>query len=130
MRLQRALFLLCTFITMATITATPSATGVSMDVAPTSASVQVGATRQFTATVTGSSNTTVVWTVNNVVNGSAAVGTISNSGLYTAPAVVPVGSVSVKATSLADTQKSVTALVTVTGQPPISANANPTWQGL
>jgi len=101
-----------------------------MNVSPTSANIQVGATQRFTATVTGSENTTVVWTVNNVVNGSATVGTISNSGLYTAPAVVPNGGVSVKATSLADTKKSATALVTVTGQPSISANANPAWQGL
>lgn len=130
MRLQRALFLLWTFIATATVAVTPSTTGVSMNLSPTSANVQLGATQQFTATVTGSENTTVVWTVNNVVNGSATMGTISNSGLYTAPAVVPNGGVSVKATSLADTQKSATALVTVTGQPPISANANPAWQGL
>ena len=98
------------------ITVTSSTAGVSMNMSPASAIIKVGATQQFSATVTGSANTTVVWTVNNVVNGTATVGTISNSGLYTAPAVAPNGAVAVKATSLADTQKYATALVTVTVQ--------------
>jgi len=109
----------------ATVTVTSSTAGASVNISPTSASVPVGTTRQFTATVTGATNTAVVWTVNDVVNGTGTTGTISNSGFYTAPAVVPSGTVAVKATSLADTQKSATALVTVTGQPSISVTVNP-----
>ena len=53
------------------------------------AQTRVGLTTQLTATVTGTSNTAVTWEVNGVVGGSPATGTISVTGLYTAPAVVP-----------------------------------------
>ena len=46
-------------------------------------------TSQFTASVTGSTNQAVIWEVNNVANGSAATGTISATGLYTAPTSMP-----------------------------------------
>jgi len=56
---------------------------------PTSASLSLGQTQQFQATVSGTSNTAVTWEVNSVVGGSSATGTISASGLYTAPPVMP-----------------------------------------
>ena len=62
---------------------------VTVSVAPTNTSVFLGATQQFQSTVSGSSDTAVTWEVNNVVGGTAASGTISVSGLYTAPAVMP-----------------------------------------
>jgi hypothetical protein len=148
MRLQLALRFVCVFITLQSLVlaerpskfgagvvlsitsvavkvpaVTPSKTGVSMNISPTSASVQVGTRQQFTATLTGSTNTVVVWTVNNVVNGTTTLGTISNSGLYTAPAVVPHGSVAIKATSLADTQKYASALIAVIAQPAYDPSA-------
>ena len=43
----------------------------------------------FTATVTNTSNTAVSWSVNGVPSGNAAVGTITTSGVYTAPADLP-----------------------------------------
>lgn len=52
-------------------------------------STRLGGTAQFTATVTGTTNTAVTWEVNGVVGGSAASGTISTAGLYTAPATMP-----------------------------------------
>jgi serine protease len=90
---------------------------VSVSVAPTSASVQTGMTQTFTATVTGSSNTSVTWSVNDVAGGNATVGMISASGVYSAPMTVPSGSVTVKATSAADATKSGTAQVTVVATP-------------
>lgn len=88
---------------------------VSVTVAPTSASLQVSQTQQFTATVTGSSNTAVTWQVNGVAGGNSTVGTISTTGLYTAPATVPnPANVTVKAVSQADPTKSASANVTVT----------------
>ncbi|HXC94107.1 MAG TPA: DUF1800 family protein [Edaphobacter sp.] len=54
-----------------------------------SSSARLGTTVQFTATVTGSSNTAVTWQVNGVSGGAAATGTISSAGLYTAPAAIP-----------------------------------------
>ena len=50
---------------------------------------RVGGTAQFTATVNGVASTAVTWQVNGVAGGSAANGTISATGLYTAPATLP-----------------------------------------
>ena len=87
--------------------ATVTVTAVSVGISPTSASVVVGNTRQFTATVTGTSNTAVTWAV--LESGG---GTVSASGLYTAPATA--GTYRVRATSVADPTKSASATVTVT----------------
>jgi uncharacterized protein (DUF1800 family) len=54
-----------------------------------SASTRLGATSQFTATVANSTNQSVTWKVNGIVGGSTATGTISTSGLYSAPTTVP-----------------------------------------
>jgi uncharacterized protein (DUF1800 family) len=100
---------------------------VSVAVSPTTAGVQVGATRQFTATVGGTSNTSVTWSVNNIAGGDASVGTISAGGLYTSPAAVPSpASVTVRATSVADPAVSGAATVTVQPPPPPVVTINPT----
>jgi hypothetical protein len=88
---------------------------VSISISPTSASVRVRTTRQFTATVTNTSNRSVTWKVNSVPGGNATFGTISPSGHYQAPNNVPSPSkVTVTAISNADTAKSASATVTVT----------------
>jgi uncharacterized protein (DUF1800 family) len=48
---------------------------------------------QFTATVTGASDTALSWSVNGTVGGSTATGLISTTGQYTAPATVPTNNV-------------------------------------
>ncbi len=58
-------------------------------ISPTSAVLFPKAAQQFTATVSGTATPSVTWTVNGVVGGNATVGTISATGLYTAPAVIP-----------------------------------------
>lgn len=58
--------------------------------APPSATVAVGATEQFEGTVTGPTDTSIIWEVNSVTGGDSIHGTISTAGLYTAPATVPV----------------------------------------
>jgi hypothetical protein len=94
---------------------------IAISVAPTAASVAVGNTQQFTATVTGTSNTAATWSV----AGGAANGAISTTGLYTAPATVPnPPQVTVNATAQADSTKSASATVTVTG-PPTSVSVSP-----
>lgn len=90
----------------------PPAT-VAVTVSPMSASVASGGTQQFQATVTGSSNTTVQWEVNQVAGGNSQVGTISSTGLYTAPAATASMTVAVTAVASADTTKSASATVTV-----------------
>jgi len=97
-----------------TITAPPS-TPVTVSVSPTSASVRVNRTRQFTATVQGTSNAAVTWNVNGIVGGNTTVGTISAGGLYRVPSAVPNPStVSVSAASVADPTKTASATVTIT----------------
>ncbi len=88
-----------------------TSTPVSVSLNQTTANIAVGATTQFTATVTGSSNTAVTWAVDSVSGGNASVGTITAAGLYTAPSVT--GTHTVTATSVADTSASAKATVTV-----------------
>jgi hypothetical protein len=92
--------------------------GIAISISPTAPSVLVGATQQFTATVAGSTNTTVAWSVNGIPGGNAALGTISSAGLYAAPAAMPIPNpVTVKATSSADSNQFSSATVTVTASP-------------
>lgn len=86
---------------------------VAVSVSPATATVNTGATYQFNATVTGTTNTAVTWT--------ASAGTVSASGLYTAPATV--GTYSVTATSQADATKSASATVNVTSNVDTTAPA-------
>ena len=99
----------------------PSPTPVTqVTVSPASASVEIGSTVQFTATVMGSTvvDQTVTWAVEHVTGGNGTSGTISATGLYSTPFPAP-ATVTVSATSTADTNKSGTATVTIT--PPASA---------
>jgi endonuclease/exonuclease/phosphatase family metal-dependent hydrolase len=75
-------------------------------VSPGSVSLPEGQKQQFTATVSGTTNAAVTW--------SSSSGTISTSGLFTAPTVSASTIVTVVATSEADTTKSASAAVTVT----------------
>jgi hypothetical protein len=87
---------------------------VSIALSPMSTTVRVRQTVQFTATVSGAANTSVRWKVNGVSGGNGTIGTISQSGLYRAPASIP-GSAAVKvsATAVADQTKTATASVTI-----------------
>jgi hypothetical protein len=92
-----------------------TAPAVTITIAPATASVRIRQTRQFTATVSNTSNKAVTWKVNGVTGGNSTVGTINTSGLYRAPNTVPnPATVVVSATSAADPTKSATASVTVT----------------
>lgn len=85
-------------------------------ISPPSATVRVGETQQFTA-----NQEVDVWWVNDVLGGNNVFGTISNTGLYTAPAKVPSPStVTVKANEKRDNNKTATATVTILGLSGIS----------
>jgi hypothetical protein len=76
-------------------------------------------TQQFVATVTNSAETNVTWSVQSGVAGQgcagAACGSVSATGLYSAPTSAPSpNSIAVTATSAADPTKSATALVAIT----------------
>lgn len=68
-------------------------------IAPSSAVLLPGQALQFVATVNGAALADPVWQVNNVVGGASPTGTITSSGLYTAPAA----------------SSATTVLITVTG---------------
>jgi hypothetical protein len=98
---------------LVTVTA-PAPPPVSITISPTTAIVRVRSTRQFSATVQGSSNTGTIWKVNGIVGGNSTVGTISQSGRYTAPGSVPQpATVTVSVTPAADQTKTAPASVTV-----------------
>jgi hypothetical protein len=88
---------------------------ITVSISPISATVRVGRTRQFSATVQNTTNTGVTWQVNGVAGGNNTVGSINSVGLYTAPKLVPSGGkVTVSAVSNADPTKSAKAVVTIT----------------
>lgn len=99
---------------------TAAALPVSVAIVPTSATPATGQPQQFMAVVRNSSNTAVNWKVNGLLGGGGTVGTITSSGLYTAPSTVPApATVSVTAVSQVDMTKSASAMVTIT--PPQTA---------
>lgn len=90
-----------------------SSSGISISISPTSATLTTSATQQFTAKVQNASNTGVNWQVNGFAGGNSTIGTISSSGLYTAPATIPPsGSVTITAVSAANSGETATATVT------------------
>lgn len=87
---------------------------ITVTVSPATVALSPSAVQQFTATVSGTSNTAVTWEVNGTTGGDSAVGTIDSSGKYTAPATPPSpDSVTVAAVSQADSSVSGSATVTI-----------------
>ena len=85
----------------------------TVSVSPKQAAVvATSQTQQFIATVAGGASNGITWTVDGTAGGSAAVGTISASGLYTPPSTA--GTHTIVATSTADSSKSATATIAVT----------------
>ena len=109
----------------ATVSISSSASPVSVSVTPTSASVQLGNGKQFSATVSGTSNTSVNWLVNGNLGGTSSVGTISAAGLYTAPSTMPNAAVVVTAQSAAQPGASASASIQLTAVP-VSISISPT----
>jgi len=88
----------------------------AVSISPGSISVPAGKTAQFSAVVSGTSNTAVTWSLAGGGGSGAAsitAGSINSSGLYTAPAGVTTNTqVAVMATSVADRTLSASAMVT------------------
>jgi hypothetical protein len=103
-----------------------TASAITVSVSPNAANIAVGGQQQFSATVVGTANTAVNWTVSGVGCVAASCGTITNAGLYTAPGSVPTpATVTVKATSAADASKSGSASVVIQLASAISVNVTP-----
>jgi serine protease len=95
---------------------------VMVAVAPNVASIQVGATQSFSATVINTANTVVDWSVDGIPGGNSTVGTIDSNGLYTAPASVSAALVvTIRAAWSGDSTRSGVAQLTVNPPPPAPA---------
>ena len=86
-----------------------SAQQITLAVTPSSVTLATGVAQQFTATVQGTPRTGVIW--------SASAGTITSSGLFTAPATPSTSAITITATSAADPTKSASATVAVINRP-------------
>lgn len=96
--------------------------GVMLGISPTSATVPASGTQTFSANVTGTSNTAVSWSVSGAGCTGSACGTITptsaSSAVYLAPTVMPSPpNVTVSATSVADSTKSDSAMLTILPAP-------------
>jgi hypothetical protein len=86
-----------------------SSRAVTISILPQNPNVEYPGNVQLTATVTGSSNTGVNWTI---LGDPSNPGTLSNTGLYT-PGTNSGGSIVVQAQSQADPSKTATTTITV-----------------
>ena len=105
---------------------------VSLVVSPPTPSVTVGTGVQFTATGTFSGGTakdisqTVAWSVNGIPGGNSTVGTITSSGWYIAPLLVPIpATVSITAVSAANPSLPASAQSTIMPVIPVSVSISP-----
>ena len=104
----------------------PPPPAVSVALSAASPDVRLAATDQVTATVTGSSNQNVSWFVNAVAGGDATVGTITASGVYTAPSAMPAtATVTIKAVSAADSSATATTTLTPWNPSPTLGSVSP-----
>ena len=89
-------------------------------------SVRLGSTQQFTATVTNTTNIAVTYQVNGVAGGTAATGTISTTGLYTPPATIPTGTITVTAVGTAAPSLTSSIVVSILNPAPVVTSAQAT----
>ena len=100
-------------------TATVTLIPVAITLTPGSISLAGGGSAQFMATVTGSSNSSVTWSI------SPSVGSVTN-GLYHAPATVTSAqTVTIKAASVADPTKTAQAAISLTASASSSITVSP-----
>ena len=104
---------------------------ITVTVSPKTATLGAGNVQQFQATVTGSTDLSVTWSVNGVIAGSSTVGRIDFAGNYTAPDnILGLGSVTVTAASNANPAKSDSATVTLINPVPTLTSVTPATLGL
>ncbi len=97
------------------VSSSSSQSNITVNISPASASALLGNSASFSATVSGSGNSAVNWSVSGIAGGNAQVGTIAASGEYTAPQILPSpASVTITATAQADSSASASATVTIT----------------
>ena len=99
---------------------------VTVVVSPSSTNVRLIATQQFNASVSGTSNTSVNWSVNGVAGGNSTIGTITTGGMYQAPVTLPnPNTVTVEAISAADSGATSSSAVTLQNPVPVLSTVTP-----
>jgi len=99
---------------------------VIVQVSPGSATLSAGGTQPFSALLQNAGSSGVTWQVNGTTGGDPSTGTISTSGLYTAPAsIASAGSVTVTAISNLDPNQFASATVNLNPLP-ITVSISPT----
>jgi YD repeat-containing protein len=102
-------------------------TGVTgpLTVTPTAALVLPSRTQQFTAALNGTATSSVTWAVNGIPGGDPTVGTVSTSGLYTAPATQAlVTGATITATHTEDRTLTASATATIIVPRPVAVAAS------
>jgi hypothetical protein len=97
---------------------------VTVSISPLTATVNTFGKQTFTPTVSGTTNTGLIWQVNGVTGGNATTGTISTAGVYSAPhfisgSIIPSNgnaTVTVTATSQVDSLATGKATITLMTQ--------------
>ena len=111
--------------------ASPQPSVGTLSISPNRTVLSVGktprTTQQFAASDSGTPDAAVAWTVSGSGCSGTACGTISSSGLYTAPiAVPPSATVTITATSMSNSTQSASAQVTIV--PPQAAGYTLVWE--
>jgi len=101
------------FIASANLTVSPP----TVSITPAVASVALSGTQQFSATVTGSNNQNVSWSIDGIAGGNSTIGTISTAGLYTAPPLI--GSHTITAVAQANSASQGSSSLTVGSLVPV-----------
>jgi uncharacterized protein (TIGR03437 family) len=123
---------------LATIAGVSSQTGVSIPIlnwvgppatvtlTPAGGTIRCGATLSFTAKLANTTNQAVIWLVNGQAGGSPTVGTVSATGVYAAPAVLPnPAAVTVTAVSQADPAAEASVTMNLQNPLPVVASVTP-----
>jgi len=103
--MQKLVGLIC-LVLIPSLSCAASYKRVQVSVSPSGTTVVSGGTQQFSASISGTSNTSVTW--------SASAGTITATGVFTAPAVTQNTIVYVTASTTGYRSRSGTATVTIT----------------
>ena len=108
----------------------PPTAGIHVSVSPASANIRAGDTFQFTATVSGATNTAVTWSIVGTAGNPPIIGTIGATGNYSAPSALPnPNAITVRATSVADTSASGSSSVTLLNPTPVLTGISPSSVG-
>ncbi len=99
---------------------------ITVTLTPDGKTLRCGATLTLTAKVANTTDTGIIWQVGGQTGGNATVGTISATGVYTAPAVLPSPTaVIVTAESHADPTTKANVTVTIQNALPVVASVTP-----